>query len=439
MLKKIDSDIKNYANVLIKNKKIDYESELLNKNIVLLQDFTDSIGSLEEENKSSGCATIGIADTMKKCLGIELELYKDTETGKLYLKEKNNEQEYLLVFNDNNTLAEYIECLIYFGIYCKLSGVKANINRSSNIKRNIEGIGELKIINSELLTVTIGEKVINCSIEKLQETLKEWIKNKAFTLNINDIMHAGLSQYEARKMIAVQYDDISLNNNEIESLAFYKAGYFKYVNCLLRGTLNIRDAEKGHFYQSSLAQIIDIIINIYTAMQKFVTDRDIWLLRGITHFEKLNSNIGSILESDSFLSTSRTSKLFNYRLEGVSYRDFLYICIPKGSHFVPMDLIAEKRMNDSDSFSLFHGSTGKDEGEYLLPMCALEVLENDGTFEGRRMLKLIVRDEFDLFSILLRRIMDLKDEIIKYADEEKYEYLLEKVKGVELQDDKKIK
>ena len=420
MLVRINSDLKNYFNLSLENR-----------NIIILQDFSDSIGNKEKNNRADHQAPIGISKTFKDYFDIRLALYRDDEKEKICAKETNHGEEYLLDFEDSNKLAQYIECLTYLGIFCKINGTQATIKHQQDLNNSDN---ELRLVNSDYIEVTIGEKVIKCNVKELLESMKSWLKDISFSFNMNDIMHARLSQYETRKMIATQYSDITLTQEELKSLAYYKAGYFEVVNLLLRGQLmQYLDhiVGKEHFFQTRFPDYINTIINIYKASRKFVAHKDIWLLRGITHFDELNISVSNVIECDNFLSTSITSRLFNYRLNGVSYNDFIHICIPKGTHFVPMDLISERRMDDDESFNLFGGSTGSDEGEYLLPMCEALVLENDKTFKNRRLLKLRVQKELNLQEVLLKRVTELKDIIVKYTSLEFYEEILEKINNLE--------
>lgn len=100
---------------------------------------------------------------------------------------------------------------------------------------------------------------------------------------------------------------------------------------------------KEEFFSKDIFNLVSIIGDIYSASKKFMTDKNIWLLRGISDYDILRKNMGDVNRFDAFLSTTRTPNLFNYKMEGVSYSDFVQICVPKGCSFIPMDIVSERQ------------------------------------------------------------------------------------------------
>ena len=419
MLVNINSDLNNYSNL-----------GLTTRNIVILQDLADAVGDTEEENLAENFAPIGIANTFADFLGIKIEICKDKETGTLYIKETNQNESVLVSFSAPNDLAQYVECLEYLAIYCKINNLKISLKNLSEDRSIIDG---LLVINNPSLEVTMDDKTIESPVELFLDELKDMIKNKAFEMDINAIFRANLSKFETRKMIACQYGDVSLTEDEIKALSFYKAGYYSDINALLRGLI-LPDWDK-YFYENVLEKVIDCCLLIDTAMKKFTTDRPILLIRGITNLDELDTEVGGVIRHDNFVSTSIMSRLFKYTLEGVSHGGYLGITIPKGSHFIPMDLVTESRTDDRSYINNCAGSTSKDEGEFLLPMCNMEVTKNNASFMRRELVYTRMTEELDLKEILIRRIEGLKEDIISHTSEEKYEELLDKVKNYGITDE----
>lgn len=233
MFRKIIDDLKEFKNIGLKNR-----------NIVILQDYLDGIGAAEDDNLSIGAAPIGLSETMKTFLGMNMEIFKD-ENGKLCAMEKHESKTNLIQYDDPNELAEYIEYITYLGIYCKLCGYNALIKRPDGEKMLIEGIGECNIAkNKQYTTILCGENSLEIPLEMSLKDLMEWTKAQAKEMTLKDFQKSGLSQFEARKLIAAQYNYVELTKKEIESLALYKGTYYTEVNALLNGNIDLIAQDK---------------------------------------------------------------------------------------------------------------------------------------------------------------------------------------------------
>ena len=81
-------------------------------------------------------------------------------------------------------------------------------------------------------------------------------------MDADDIANSQISQYEYRKIIGMQYQDITLSQEDIKALSLYKHGLFNYINGFLRGVLsciNERKSSEETFIRDYMSQIIECI------------------------------------------------------------------------------------------------------------------------------------------------------------------------------------
>ena len=64
-------------------------------------------------------------------------------------------------------------------------------------------------------------------------------------MDADDIANSQISQYEYRKIIGMQYQDITLSQEDIKALSLYKHGLFNYINGFLRGDLSCINERKS--------------------------------------------------------------------------------------------------------------------------------------------------------------------------------------------------
>ena len=76
-------------------------------------------------------------------------------------------------------------------------------------------------------------------------------------MDADDIANSQISQYEYRKIIGMQYQDITLSQEDIKALSLYKHGLFNYINGFLRGDL--RKSSEETFIRDYMSQIIECI------------------------------------------------------------------------------------------------------------------------------------------------------------------------------------
>lgn len=100
------------------------------------------------------------------------------------------------------------------------------------------------------------------------------------------------------------------------------------------------------------------------------------------------------------------------------------ITIPKGSHFIPMDLVSEFKMNypltpdDNDGNNM----QKTDECELLLPMSVMSINKKNDI--GTTIASVSTIKQLNGLEILRSRIVELKDKIVQYCGIEQYESIV---------------
>ena len=92
-------------------------------------------------------------------------------------------------------------------------------------------------------------------------------------MDADDIANSQISQYEYRKIIGMQYQDITLSQEDIKALSLYKHGLFNYINGFLRGDLsciNERKSSEETFIRDYMSQIIECIGRISEIQKKTI-------------------------------------------------------------------------------------------------------------------------------------------------------------------------
>ena len=100
-------------------------------------------------------------------------------------------------------------------------------------KERIQKI-QTNLFNNNEFPLTDGQEEI--PIPTLEE-LRKLILEKFSTMDVGDITHSQISQYEYRKIIGMQYQDMDLSSEDINALNLYKHGWFEAINGFLRGDL----------------------------------------------------------------------------------------------------------------------------------------------------------------------------------------------------------
>jgi len=106
-------------------------------------------------------------------------------------------------------------------------------------------------------------------------------------------------------------------------------------------------------------------------------------------------------------------------MEGVARVFYKIIKLPKGSSFIPTDIISEIEMEKEASMILY-GSN--DEAEYLLPMCELDT-KKSGVYKNRPAKIMEVIKQKNPAEILSKRISEYREKIVQYLGEEKLDEL----------------
>jgi len=406
------------------------------KDIISMQNYIVSLKS-DAESKDNNIVDIGIHDSIKKYLNIKLEFLKDNDNtskkANLYVKEMNDDVSNCISFAEANDVAKYIDDLITVSIYAKIYNIKLYVNRNQND-------GSIKNIKCDSLYAT-SKNSINKSEEVVMydtndfiiqdkdsnnleiEYMKEAIVQEVSNMDLVDIEKSNLSEYEFRKVIGMTYENVELTKDELEALSLYKAGWFKKINSFLRGDISDfeKESKAEELFFKNIKQIVKVSDLINSAQEKFVLNKDMQLMRTEGNEAILNNDE---IVYNSFVSTTRTPQLFNNRLEGINQNGYMVITIPKGTHFLPMDLVREQMMNFESSIPQVSGGDAKyEEGEFLLPMCEV-FIDSKGLYKDKIAVNSSFGRELNLMDILSKRIDEYKDKIIKYNGEEKYEELI---------------
>jgi len=275
-----------------------------------------------------------IYETIKNFLGIELESAFVNEDGRIFLTEKNNGKINMLEFDNNSCIGDYIEYLMNLSILNKLNNEKLDVIKSNNrrdckvLKKNNtfekndlarEKYGtNWKEHTDEFDFTEEKYDIYNGKIDSLQnekgdifsldiEDIRIKLKEKFLDMSMNDIKNSQLSPFEVRKLIAAQYGNIKLSEEEIEAIGYYKGGMFENINKFLIGNPEINDEEK--FFKKDLEETIRKIGLIYSAQKKFKTDRDLLLLRT----DSVEENKENGINYDNFVSTTIAPQTFDRR------------------------------------------------------------------------------------------------------------------------------
>jgi len=386
------------------------------RSITTFMNYVDSVGMIERENIEIGACPIGIGDSIKEYTGVQLDFFIETHSymDPIYVCETLNDSEKRFVKmnrqenrDDFETIASYIEYLTFLAIYCKLKNIRVQLMRNDVTQEAL--IEDDTFFDSRNFSIVQGNEKGDITLPNDIKVLK---KECADSMSLEAISDLELTQYEFRKMISLKYMELGnrYTEEEIQSLNLYKHGYFDKINGMLRGDFS-------ELKISDISKIVDIILNMSSALQKSETQEELLLLRTDYRAEKEDGRI----QYENFVSTSITPQLFRYRMDGVDITAFMLISIPKGTHIIPMDIVTEKKIDYSNSISVCNsGDTGFDEGEFLLPMCEIEL----GNRIGNNFRESSLVRELDVTSILRSRLKELKDKIIKELGEKAYEELL---------------
>jgi len=166
--------------------------------------------------------TIELYDTIKDFTGVEFDFYKD-EDGNLMLEEITENGSRMIEFQEAEYVADYLEHLTYLGIQGKINNKKINIVRDDESAEDKDidfRDGKRKVTlfkqNEYELKDENGIIIENPSTESLKRNVGESFSN----MSINELNR--FSKFEYKKMIAGKYADITLTEEEIEALDFYK-------------------------------------------------------------------------------------------------------------------------------------------------------------------------------------------------------------------------
>ena len=355
---------------------------------------------------------------------------------------------------------EYIDYITKLGIYCKLYNKQFSLLRNDEkgksseifiatnnyaefrkqgnnfenfMMQNAERMkkAQITLFDDNEFSLSDGEEEIPpLSLSELRNAILE----KFSTMDADDIANSQISQYEYRKIIGMQYQDITLSQEDIKALSLYKHGLFDYINGFLRGDLsciNERKLSEETFIKDYMPQIIECIGRISEIQKKFISTKDMTLIR---RDARINENIGEQLEYDNFVSTSANPRLFTYALDGIKGGGFLFIKVPKGTPVIPMDIVTEKQMISEDSINVFGGGDiGYEESEMLMSMCDIEVNNHYQAPNGKTMANATIVRQKNSIEIMEKRLEEMRDMIVQYGGQEKLEELRAQVQAIKSQ------
>ena len=437
---------------------------MTHKNTVIFKQNMDSQNN-DESDKHKGIISIGLNETLSNYIGIySLKLYLNQD-NEICLCEMTDSGENLIKFANADAVAEYINYLNKLGIYCKLYNTEIKISRndeyaSHEIIEEISGfypspIGTLhkeknnfdnfvetnkekfKIIEhtSSYFTENNFKLFSNSKeIETLTEDrIEDLILNKFSNMSFEEISSSGLSMYEYRKIIGMQYKNIELTENEIEAMSAYKHMGFKKINGFLRGDLSwLNEKQLITFFSDEIEETIDYALTISRLQEKFALKKDTIMLR-TDNRKDISEN--SKITYDNFVSTSAMSNLTEYKLEGISKGKYMYINVPKGTPILPTDLVMEKKTQLGMGINA--NNTEHDEAEWLLPMCEIENDDECIDKKGRTIVNSKITKVQNPIEIILTRLKDFENEIVKCSGHNKFNELIAKVQAMKLQDTKR--
>ena len=355
---------------------------------------------------------------------------------------------------------EYIDYITKLGIYCKLYNKQFSLLRNDEkgksseifiatnnyaefrkqgnnfenfMMQNAERMkkAQMTLFDDNEFSLSDGEEEIPpLSLSELRNA----ILGKFSTMDADDIANSQISQYEYRKIIGMQYQDITLSQEDIKALSLYKHGLFDYINGFLRGDLsciNERKLSEETFIKDYMPEIIECIGRISEIQKKFISTKDMTLIR---RDARINENIGEQLEYDNFVSTSANPRLFTYALDGIKEGGFLFIKVPKGTPVIPMDIVTEKQMISEDSINVFGGGDiGYEESEMLMSMCDIEVNNHYQAPNGKTMANATIVRQKNSIEIMEKRLEEMRDMIVQYGGQEKLEELRAQVQAIKSQ------
>lgn len=361
---------------------------------------------------------------------------------------------------------EFFDYITKLGIYCKLYDKQISLTRNDeNVKSkeifiatnsygkffnegsNFENFMmqyqermqklQTNLFNNNNFSLTDRQEEISIPTS---EELRKLILEKFSTMDVGDITDSQISQYEYRKIIGMQYQDMDLSSEDIRALNSYKHGLFDKINGFLRGDLGFLAENKMSeetFVKMYIPQVIECIGRISEIQKKFISSKDMTLIR---RDARCNENMEEKLEYDNFVSTSANPRLFTYLLDGVKDGGFLFIKVPKGTPVIPMDIVTEKQMSLRECVSKFGGGDiGYEESEILIPMCDIEINNHYQAKNGKTMANATIVRQRNPIEIMEKRLEEMKDMIIQYGGKEELEELRAKVQAIKSQSNEKAK
>ena len=328
------------------------------RSFITFLNYVDSIDTSEEEKLDVGACPSEIGDSIKEYTGVQLDFFITTSSNMeshdaaidcakdpIYVCETLNDSTRRFIKlghqqngDDFRGIANYIEYLTYLTIYCKLANIHVQQVKEEGLSSDL--IEDYNFFEGKKFFITQGNENGNASLPEDINTLKQACVDIAKTVPMVDFADLSLTQYEFRKLISVKYMELGnrYTEEEIRSLNLYKHGYFNKINGILRGNFNT-------FEISDISEIIEIVLNISSAMQKSEITEELLLIRTDSRATEEDGRI----QYENFVSTTITPQLFNYLLDGVDTTSFMMIHIPKGTHVIPMDIVSEKKMDLSNS------------------------------------------------------------------------------------------
>lgn len=358
---------------------------------------------------------------------------------------------------------EYFDYITKLGIYCKLYDKQVSLSRDDergkseeifiatsnygDFRKEGSNFEDFMMQNQERMQKSQSTVFSNNEFSLLDgqkekspptlEELRKAILERFSTMDANEIANSQISQYEYRKIIGMQYQDIDLSQEDIKALNLYKHGMFDFINGFLRGDLsciNEKKLSEETFVRDYISEVLDCIGRISEIQKKFISTKDMTLVR---RDARINENMEEQLEYDNFVSTSANPRLFTYALDGIKGGGFLFIKVPKGTPVIPMDIVTEKKMSLRDSVSEWGGGDiGYEESEMLMPMCDIEINEHQQLQNGKTMANATMVRQKNPVEIMEKRLEEISSMIVQYGGQEKLEELRAKVQAIKSQYEK---
>lgn len=203
----------------------------------------------------------------------------------------------------------------------------------------------------------------------------------------------------------ISLPDLSLF--EISILDKYKKRGYEFINTFLRDGCSV----KRNFGSEMVNKVfIDELYCLYDMFDKFpVLDKDMVVFRGGCEEEAFH------FEHNSFISTSLDLTVAT----GFSSCLLSEIILPKGTHYIPIDLI--------DGLSSIFGET---EAEILLRPSSFELITS-GIRKELNYLKVVCYEKDNFGEMIVRTLENKKNDLIKgrFCDEEGYDDVLSYAKS----------